>query len=101
MNDGADKIEIGMMVETIGGVRPGRKGRVVSVTKHQCTIVNDEIRRFSVYKKNIRVIAVKAEEPEGTGKAKEKMKKIVGRMQEIQAEMKELEEAMAELLKKF
>jgi DNA-binding protein YbaB len=44
------------------------------------------------------VIAVKAEEPEGTGKTKEKIKKIMGRMQEIQAEMKELEEAMAELL---
>jgi hypothetical protein len=51
-----------------------------------------------VYKKNVRVIAVKAEELEGTGKTKEKIKKIMGRMQEIQAEMKELEEAMAELL---
>jgi RNase P/RNase MRP subunit p29 len=96
--DGEDKIEIGMIVETIGGMRPGKNGRVVNVTKHQCTIVNDEIGRFSVYKKNVRVIAVKAEEPEGTGKTKEKIKKIMGRMQEIQAEMKELEEAMAELL---
>lgn len=98
MNDGAENIKIGMLVETIGGIHPGRKGRVIGALKQQCAIVDEETRCFNVYMRNVRVIAVKVDEPKVINNAKEKMKKIVGQMKEMQNEMKELEEAMSELL---
>ncbi len=46
------------MVETIGGMRPGRKGKVVAISKHQCT-VEEENGRFNVHKRNVRVVSSK------------------------------------------
>jgi transcription elongation factor len=97
MSSNSEEIKVGMMVETIGGMRPGRKGKVVAISKHQCT-VEEENGRFNVFKRNVHVVSSKIEELGEKEKRKEKMKRMLGRMKELRDEIKDLEEAMVELM---